>query len=72
MINRTLLSLLFVSTCLLRAEDFTQEQRLGIMYWYAVLANFFGRGSRFYVGAEVIGDWARERPFAVRGCGDSR
>jgi hypothetical protein len=33
---------------------------------YAVLANFFGDGgARFYVGAEAIADWARERPFAV-------
>src|SRR6202048_3990230 len=29
----------------LRAEDFTEEQRLGIMYWYAVLGNFDGSGS---------------------------
>jgi hypothetical protein len=33
---------------------------------YAVLANFFGDGgARFYVGAEAVADWARERPFVV-------
>src|ERR1700731_808215 len=28
----------------LRAEDFTPEQRLGIMYWFSVLANFDASG----------------------------
>ena len=27
-------------------EDFTPEQRLGIMYWFAVLANFDASGPR--------------------------
>jgi len=30
----------------LRPEEFTTEQRLGIMYWFAVLANFDASGRR--------------------------
>ena len=37
----------------LRAEDFTEEQRLGIMYWYAVLANFDGSGPAVFAKATI-------------------
>jgi rubrerythrin len=37
----------------LRAEDFTVEQRLGIMYWYAVLANFDGSGPAVFAKATI-------------------
>ncbi|HEV3156008.1 MAG TPA: hypothetical protein VGZ00_01550 [Candidatus Baltobacteraceae bacterium] len=34
-------------------EDFTAEQRLGIMYWYAVLANFDGSGPAVFAKAMI-------------------
>ena len=37
----------------LRPEDFTEEQRLGIMYWYAVLANFDGSGPAVFAKATI-------------------
>ncbi|MBV9439376.1 MAG: hypothetical protein JOZ24_05220 [Candidatus Eremiobacteraeota bacterium] len=37
----------------LRADDFTEEQRLGIMYWYAVLANFDGSGPAVFAKATI-------------------
>jgi hypothetical protein len=38
---------------LLRPEDFTPEQRLGIMYWYAVLAVFDGSGPAVFAKAMI-------------------
>src|SRR5215472_1363757 len=35
----------------LRAEDFTPEQRLGIMYWFSVLANFDASGPAVFARA---------------------
>ena len=35
----------------LRAEDFTAEQRLGIMYWFSVLANFDASGPAVFARA---------------------
>ncbi len=37
----------------LRPEDFTPEQRIGIMYWYAVLANFDGSGPAVFAKAMI-------------------
>jgi hypothetical protein len=37
----------------LRAEDFTTEQRLGIMYWFAVLANFDASGPAVFARATI-------------------
>jgi rubrerythrin len=37
----------------LRPEDFTPEQRVGIMYWYAVLANFDGSGPAVFAKAMI-------------------
>ncbi len=37
----------------LRPEDFTPEQRVGIMYWYAVLANFDGSGPAVFAKATI-------------------
>jgi hypothetical protein len=37
----------------LRAEDFTVEQRLGIMYWFAVLANFDASGPAVFARATI-------------------
>ena len=37
----------------LRPEEFTEEQRLGIMYWYAVLANFDGSGPAVFAKATI-------------------
>ncbi len=37
----------------LRAEDFTAEQRLGIMYWFAVLANFDASGPAVFARATI-------------------
>jgi rubrerythrin len=37
----------------LRAEDFTPEQRLGIMYWFAVLANFDASGPAVFARATI-------------------
>ncbi|MGH3068388.1 MAG: hypothetical protein ACRDMI_07345 [Streptosporangiaceae bacterium] len=37
----------------LRAEDFTDEQRLGIMYWFAVLANFDASGPAVFARATI-------------------
>ena len=37
----------------LNPEDFTPEQRLGIMYWYAVLANFDGSGPAVFAKATI-------------------
>jgi rubrerythrin len=37
----------------LRPEDFTPEQRIGIMYWYAVLANFDGSGPAVFAKATI-------------------
>lgn len=34
-------------------EQFTPEQRLGIMYWYAVLANFDGSGPAVFAKATI-------------------
>src|SRR5918998_870133 len=38
---------------LLSPEEFTPEQRLGIMYWYAVLANFDGSGPAVFAKATI-------------------
>ncbi|MGH2586292.1 MAG: hypothetical protein ACRDJE_15370 [Dehalococcoidia bacterium] len=38
---------------LLDPEEFTPEQRLGIMYWYAVLANFDGSGPAVFAKATI-------------------
>jgi hypothetical protein len=37
----------------LRAEDFTTEQRLGIMYWFSVLANFDASGPAVFARATI-------------------
>ncbi|HZP44758.1 MAG TPA: hypothetical protein VFB15_03825 [Candidatus Binataceae bacterium] len=37
----------------LRPEDFTPEERLGIMYWYAVLAVFDGSGPAVFARAMI-------------------
>ena len=37
----------------LRAEDFTVEQRLGIMYWFSVLANFDASGPAVFARATI-------------------
>mgnify|MGYP003694626259 CR=1 FL=1 len=37
----------------LRAEDFTAEQRLGIMYWFSVLANFDASGPAVFARATI-------------------
>ncbi|MBV8152767.1 MAG: hypothetical protein JOY59_14495, partial [Candidatus Eremiobacteraeota bacterium] len=37
----------------LRAEDFTPEGRIGIMYWYALLANFDGSGPAVFAKATI-------------------
>ncbi len=37
----------------LRPEDFSPEQRIGIMYWYAVLANFDGSGPAVFAKATI-------------------
>ncbi len=37
----------------LRPEDFTPEERIGIMYWYAVLANFDGSGPAVFAKATI-------------------
>ena len=37
----------------LRAEDFTPEQRLGIMYWFSVLANFDASGPAVFARATI-------------------
>src|SRR5215469_9953791 len=37
----------------LRAEDFTSEQRLGIMYWFSVLANFDASGPAVFARATI-------------------
>ncbi|MBV8424552.1 MAG: hypothetical protein JO349_05140 [Candidatus Eremiobacteraeota bacterium] len=37
----------------LRPQDFTPEQRVAIMYWYAVLANFDGSGPPVFAQATV-------------------
>src|SRR5215475_9778210 len=37
----------------LRAEDFSTEQRLGIMYWFAVLANFDASGPAVFARATI-------------------
>src|SRR5579875_3727932 len=37
----------------LRAEDFTEQQRLGIMYWFAVLANFDASGPAVFARATI-------------------
>ena len=37
----------------LRPEDFTPEQRVAIMYWYAVLANFDGSGPAVFAKAMI-------------------
>src|SRR5438094_5381433 len=37
----------------LRAEDFTPEQRMGLMYWFAVLANFDASGPPVFGQAMV-------------------
>jgi len=37
----------------LRAEDFSIEQRLGIMYWFAVLANFDASGPAVFARATI-------------------
>jgi hypothetical protein len=37
----------------LRPEDFTSEERVGIMYWYAVLANFDGSGPAVFAQAMI-------------------
>ena len=34
-------------------RDFTPEQRVGIMYWYAVLANFDGSGPAVFAKATI-------------------
>src|SRR5579884_3192692 len=51
----------------LRAEDFTPEQRLGIMYWYAVLANFDGSGPPVFAKA-MIHSYEQHEPDPVRKC----
>ena len=37
----------------LRAEDFSEAERLGIMYWYGVLANFDGSGPAVFAKATI-------------------
>ena len=37
----------------LNAEDFTPEQRLGIMYWFSVLANFDASGPAVFARATI-------------------
>ena len=37
----------------LRPEDFTREQRLGIMYWFSVLANFDASGPAVFARATI-------------------
>ena len=37
----------------LRSEDFTAEQRVAIMYWYALLANFDGSGPAVFAKATI-------------------
>jgi rubrerythrin len=37
----------------LRPEDFTPEQRVAVMYWYAVLANFDGSGPAVFAKATI-------------------
>ena len=37
----------------LRAGDFTSEQRLGIMYWFSVLANFDASGPAVFARATI-------------------
>src|SRR5580698_3553910 len=37
----------------LRAEDFSTEQRLGIMYWFSVLANFDASGPAVFARATI-------------------
>ncbi len=37
----------------LRAEDFTREQRLGMMYWWALLANFDASGPAVFARATI-------------------
>ncbi|MQA95110.1 MAG: hypothetical protein GEV11_10865 [Streptosporangiales bacterium] len=38
---------------LLSADDFTDEQRLGIMYWFSVLANFDASGPAVFARATI-------------------
>src|ERR1700681_2873168 len=51
----------------LRPEDFTEGQRLGIMYWYAVLANFDGSGPAVFAKA-TIHAFERHEEDPVRKC----
>ena len=37
----------------LRPDDFTDEQRVAVMYWYAVLANFDGSGPAVFAKATI-------------------
>src|SRR6202007_1415314 len=51
----------------LRAEDFTAEQRLGIMYWFSVLANFDASGPAVFARA-TIHAWEMHEEDPVRKC----
>ena len=53
----------------LNAEDFTREQRLGIMYWFAVMANFDASGPARWapVRAEATSATANSIALASRG-----
>ena len=51
----------------LRSEDFTEEQRIGVMYWYAVLANFDGSGPPVFAKA-MIQAFEMHREDPVRKC----
>src|SRR5215831_8995952 len=48
----------------LRAEDFTVEQRLGIMYWFAVLANFDASGPAVFARDEMNHEECCQRTIA--------
>ncbi len=51
----------------LRPEDFSPEERIGIMYWYAVLANFDGSGPAVFAKA-TIHAFERHAEDPVRKC----
>src|SRR5918911_1709593 len=48
-------------------KDFTREQRLGVMYWYSVLANFDGSGPPVFAKA-MIHSYEQHEPDPVRKC----
>ncbi len=48
-------------------KDFTREERLGVMYWYSVLANFDGSGPPVFAKA-MIHSYEQHEPDPVRKC----